>query len=89
LTYVVMFAIPIFGLRGITPRPPLWVRVVSFSGLLMTLLYLALSVFPIIKVESVAIFALKISLVIIASNVVGVLILYSARRAGRVVVAEA
>src|SRR4030095_12074749 len=26
LTYVVMFAIPLFGLRTVTPRPPLWLR---------------------------------------------------------------
>ena len=57
LTYVVMFAIPLFGLRGVAPRPPLWLRVASASGLGMTLLYVALSVFPIIKVESVAAFA--------------------------------
>src|SRR5262249_25792836 len=24
LTYVVMFAIPVFGLRGVRPRPPIW-----------------------------------------------------------------
>ena len=36
LTYVVMFAIPLFGLRGVTPRPPLWLRLASLSGLLMT-----------------------------------------------------
>src|SRR5205085_2092826 len=52
LTYVVMFAIPLIGLRGISPRPPLWVKIVSASGLLMTLLYVTLSVFPIINVES-------------------------------------
>ena len=90
LTYVVMFAIPVFGLRGITPRPPLWLKVASTSGLLMTILYVALSVFPIIKVESVAIFALKISLLIVAANVLGILILASARRrSAKVVVAEA
>lgn len=80
LTYVVMFAIPIFGLRGVSPRPPLWLKVASMSGLLMTLLYIALSVFPIIKVESVATFALKISLVIVVMNLVGIGILVSARR---------
>jgi amino acid transporter len=90
LTYVVMFAIPIFGLRAVTPRPPLWLRVVSMSGLLMTLLYVALSVFPIIKVESVATFALKISMVILAANALGIFILYSSRRReARVVVAKA
>ena len=54
LTYVVMFAIPIWGLRGVTPRPPLWLKVASMSGLLMTLLNIVLSVVPIIEVKSVA-----------------------------------
>jgi amino acid transporter len=90
LTYVVMFAIPIFGLRGVTPRPPLWLRVAAGSGLLMTVLYFTLSVFPIIQVESVATFAAKILLVIVLLNVVGVGILVSARRrSGGVAVAEA
>ena len=80
LTYVVMFAIPLIGLRGVMPRPPLWLRVASLSGLLMTMLYIALSVFPIIKVDSVAIFALKITSVIVVANLVGVGILVAARR---------
>jgi amino acid transporter len=80
LTYVVMFAIPLFGLRGVARRPPLWLKVACTSGLLMTLLYIALSIFPIIKVESVATFALKISAVIVVMNLVGVAILVSARR---------
>lgn len=90
LGYVVMFAIPLFGLRGVTPGPPMWLKVVSLSGLLMTLLYVVLSVFPIIKVESVATFALKITLVIIAANAIGVFILISARRrSARLAIAEA
>jgi amino acid transporter len=80
LTYVVMFAIPLFGLRTVTPRPPAWLRLASLSGLLMTLLYIGLSVFPIIKVESVSTFALKITMLIVAMNVVGVGILLAARR---------
>ena len=80
LTYVVMFAIPLFGLRGVTPRPPAWLRLASLSGLLMTVLYIVLSVFPIIEVESVSTFALKITLTIVAMNLVGLAILYSARQ---------
>ena len=80
MTYVVMFAIPLFGLRGVTPRPPRWLQLASWSGLLMTLLYIALSVFPIIKVDSVSTFALKIATVIVLMNVVGVGILYVGRR---------
>jgi hypothetical protein len=80
LTYVVMFAIPLFGLRAVTPRPPLWLIIVSTSGLLMTLLYVALSVFPIIAVQSVSTFALKIILVIVLANLLGIGILAAARQ---------
>ena len=80
LTYLVMFAIPIFGLRGVPPRPPVWLRAASWSGLLMTLLYVGLSVFPIIRVESVATFAFKIAGVIVVMNLIGVGILMAARR---------
>jgi amino acid transporter len=80
LTYVVMFAIPLFGLPGVRPRPPIWLKVASASGLLMTVLYIVLSVFPIIQVASVATFALKISTMIVVMNLVGIGILISARR---------
>jgi amino acid transporter len=90
LTYIVMFAVPIFGLRGVTPRPPLWLKVTSWSGLLMTVLYVALSIFPIIQVASVATFALKISLVILVANAIGVGLYASARsRASSVAITEA
>ena len=78
LTYLVMFAIPLFGLRIVTPRPPMWLRLASLSGLLMTALYIVLSVFPIIKVESVSTFAFKITMTIVATNLIGVGILLSA-----------
>lgn len=80
LTYVVMFAIPLFGLRGAGPRPSPWLRIASWSGLLMTVLYVVLSVFPIIAVGSVAGFALKISGVIVLMNVVGVGVLVAGSR---------
>jgi amino acid transporter len=79
LSYVVMFAIPILGGRALETRPPAWLRSASWSGLLMTLLYIGLSVFPIITVASVPTFALKISLVIIGANAVGAGILVAAR----------
>ncbi len=82
LTYVVMFAIPLFGLRSVAPRPPMWLRITSMSGLAMTLLYVALSAFPIIHVDNAAVFALKISGVIVAANLAGIAIFISARRRG-------
>jgi amino acid transporter len=80
LTYLVMFAIPIWGLRGITPRPPRWLQVASWSGLLMTLLYVVLSIVPIIDVKSVATFAFKVSSMIVVMNLIGVGILVAANR---------
>lgn len=80
LTYAVLFAIPLFGLRSVTPPPPAWLRVVSLSGLLMTLLYIAFAVSPIIRVASVTSFALKISLLIVGANVAGALLFLNAER---------
>lgn len=80
LTYVVMFAIPLVGLRGVTPRPPWWIKGAAWSGLLMTVLYTVLSLFPIIQVASVASFALKITLMIVLLNLVGVGILVAGKR---------
>ena len=80
LTYDVMFAIPIWGLRGVSPRPPLWLKVAAMSGLLMTVLNIVVSVVPIIEVKSAAGFAFKISSVIVVMNLAGVGILLAARR---------
>jgi amino acid transporter len=80
LTYLVMFAIPLFGLKGIEPRPALWLRVCALSGFLMTLLYVALSIVPIIEVESRALFALKISGLILITNILGAAIYLAAGR---------
>jgi hypothetical protein len=46
-------------------------KVCALSGLLMTVLYLALSVVPIIQVESRLMFAVKISGLIVVTNAVG------------------
>ena len=85
LTYVVMFAIPLVGLKGVSPRPPLWVKGAACSGLLMTVLYIVLSIFPIIDVASVSGFALKISVVIVLLNLVGIAILIAGRRRSNLV----
>jgi amino acid transporter len=73
LTYLVMFAIPIVGLRDST-RPPMLVRVAAVSGFLMTLLYVTLSILPIIQVTSRLAFALKITLLVGVTNLIGLAI---------------
>jgi len=76
LTYLVMFAIPIAGV----PSPP-WMKAAAASGFLMTLAFVGLSILPIINVESRAIFAMKISGVVIVTNVIGAAIFVGRRRA--------
>lgn len=69
LTYLVMFAIPIAGVRSL--RPPAWVVLSAVSGFLMTLLFVILSILPIVQVESRLTFAMKISAVVVVANAIG------------------
>jgi amino acid transporter len=75
LTYLVMFAIPIAG-REASP----WVKIAAVSGFLMTLLYVVLSIFPIIDVGSRFWFTMKISGVVILGNLAGLAVLAIAER---------
>jgi amino acid transporter len=76
LTYLAMFALP-FALKQV----PQSVRIASASGFLMTLLYVALSIFPIVDVGSKALFTSKICAVIVGGNLAGIAIFeLSARR---------
>ncbi|MBZ5558222.1 MAG: APC family permease [Acidobacteriia bacterium] len=79
LTYLVMFAIPLVGLRGAGVTPPLWLKAAALSGFLMTLLYVVLSIVPIVQVESRLVFAVKLTGLIVVTNAIGVAI-YVARR---------
>jgi amino acid transporter len=76
LTYLVMFAIPMAGVRA-----PLWLKLAAASGFLMTLAFVVLSILPIVQVESRLSFALKISAVVVLSNVLGAAIFLGRRRA--------
>ncbi len=71
LAYLVMFAIPLIGLKASGRKIPVWLRIAAFSGFAMTLLYVGLSIVPIVKVESQLAFALKIGGLIIATNLIG------------------
>jgi glutamate:GABA antiporter len=80
LTYLVMFAIPIAGVRAIRDATPFWLKLAALSGFLMTLLFVILSIVPIVQVESRLAFALKISVVVVLTNAVGFAI-FARRRA--------
>ena len=83
LTYLAMFAVPLFGLRRAAVRPPWWVKLCAVSGLLMTGLYVSLSVLPIIPVGSRTVFALKIATLIVVTNLIGFALYASGRRRAR------
>ena len=70
LTYLAMFAIPIWGHAGAS-----WpLRLAAMSGFGMTLLCVVLSVFPIITVPNPWAFTLKLSGAVVGVNALGALI---------------
>jgi glutamate:GABA antiporter len=79
LTYLVMFAIPLLARGQIGTRAPIWLKACAASGFLMTLLFVVLSILPIVQVESRLVFALKISSLIVVTNLIGVAIFLGKR----------
>ena len=80
IAYLVLFAIPICGLGRLNLRPPLWLKIAAAAGALTTLLYIVLTIFPIVEVESRFAFAAKIIVVTVAANLIGALIFLAGER---------
>jgi amino acid transporter len=80
LTYLVMFAIPLIAPRSLPRRPGVALRAACASGFAMTLLFIVVSVVPIVKVESTLAFTVKIAVVIVAANALGLALWVGARR---------
>jgi amino acid transporter len=77
LTYLVLFALPLAAsARNVSswPRASWPLRIAALAGLATTILYVILSIFPIIDVPSWRTFALKISSVVIGLNLLGFLV---------------
>lgn len=71
LTYLVLFAIPLFGMKALGIRAPWWLKVACASGFLVTLVYIRFAIAPITEVENLQAFALKIIATVLIANVVG------------------
>lgn len=74
LTYLVLFALPLLVAPqrgGVWPTASRALKAAALAGLMTTILYVILSVFPIIDVPSWRSFAVKISSVVIGLNVLG------------------
>jgi amino acid transporter len=87
VAYLVLFAIPMFGLRKQTRRPPLWLKIVAAAGAMTTLLYIVLTIFPIVEVQSRFLFAAKIIVITVAANFIGILIFIPGERRRRQILA--
>lgn len=71
LAYLALFAIPIFAPKVSGICPGMGLRVAAASGLVVTLLFVVLSIFPIIRVENEAAYSWKIAAGVIGANLVG------------------
>ena len=73
-TYMVLFAIPLIGMKSFGMRPPLWLKLACASGFLVSFVSICLTIVPIIVVESRLSFAAKIIAVVVISNGIGIVV---------------
>ncbi len=71
LTYLVLFAVPIIGLARTRQRAPVWIRVAAVVGFATTVLFVVLSVLPIVSVGSRLMFAMKVGGTVVVANAIG------------------
>ena len=79
LIYMVLFAIPLVAIRKFGVKAPLWLKIASISGFLVSVLGGVFSLIPITHVDSHFLFAAKILVVVVAANAIGVA-LYKVRK---------
>jgi amino acid transporter len=72
LIYMVLFAIPLVAMKRFGVSAPLWLKVASVSGFLVSVVAGYFTLVPITNVDSPGSFALKIMTVVIGANLIGV-----------------
>lgn len=83
LAYLAMFALPLAGRQRKIAKAPLWLQAAAASGFLITLMYLVLSLFPIIDVPNPLVFTAKIGGFVLACQLAAVALFSSYRRRSR------
>ena len=76
IAYLALFAIPVLAGKQSSLRGPLWMKVLASFGFLMTLLFVVLSIFPIIPVASQSAYSAKTVAVILLANLAGLVLYY-------------
>src|SRR5262249_43185845 len=74
LGYLVMFAVPLLAAKEKALQPAAWLRAAAASGFAVTLLFVVLSIFPVIRVEDPLLYSTKVIGVIVGANFIGWLI---------------
>jgi len=74
ITYVSLFALPVFGRASLRNALPGWLKAVSLAGLAASLISLCIAVYPIVNVVSKAAYAAKICSIVVIANMAGVVI---------------
>jgi len=80
LTYLALFAIPLFGMKALGVKAPWWLKLACASGFIVTLIYIRFAIVPITEVGSPLSFALKIVATVLIANVIGVSIYVLGKR---------
>jgi amino acid transporter len=79
LIYMVLFAIPLVAIKRFGVSAPFWLKVAAVSGFVVSVVAGYFSLIPITRVDNPLGFALKIIVVVVAANAIGVA-LYRLRR---------
>ncbi len=83
ITYVALFALPLFGAVRIRRTLPAWLRFASAAGFVSSLIAVLIAVYPIIDVSSRLSYASKIGGTVLISNLLAIFI-YRTRQRARV-----
>jgi glutamate:GABA antiporter len=78
LAYLAMFALPLFGRQREIIKPALWLQ--AASGLIMTTMYVVLSLFPIIDVPRPLVFTAKVGGFVLACQFAAAVLFFANRR---------
>ena len=80
LTYLALFAIPLFGMKALGVSSPWWLKLACASGFVVTLIYIRFAIVPITEVGSPLLFALKIVGTVLIANAIGITIYVLGKR---------
>src|SRR5713101_3074247 len=80
LMYMVLFAIPLIAIKRFGVRTPLWLKIASASGFVVSVIAGFYTMIPITKVDSPGMFAAKIIVVVVIANAIGVMLFILGRK---------